>query len=159
MKKQDLIAKYFKQENLAKCVAEYQLYYQISLGTFINKSSFDNERLEELDLDISPEHVFNTMMEIIKNFHNEKDFEEIFDDNIKVNAFIHALKDFTSKNQDLDKEEKIYDTFYEKIMNDEFYNVSMHILFEEEFKNKKEYWSSLISKKTARELKESALKM
>ena len=47
MKKQDLVAKYFKQEKLIEVVASYQLYYHISLCTYINESSFDKEKLEE----------------------------------------------------------------------------------------------------------------
>ncbi len=159
MKKQDLVAKYFKQENLIETVASYQLYYHISLGTYINESSFDKEKLEELDLDISPENVFNTMVEIINNFHKEKDFENIFNDNIKVNAMLHSLKDFTLTNEELNKKENLYDNFHEKIMDDKFFSASMFILFEDEIKDKKIHWKDLINKKTAKELKESALKM
>jgi hypothetical protein len=159
MKKQNLIAKYFKRDNLVDAVASYQLYYHISLGAYVKETSFDENKVEELDLDISPENVFNTMMEIITSFSHEKEFDEIFKDNIKINAMLHSLKDFTLKNEELDKEENIYDTYYAKIMNDTFYTVNMHMFFDDEYKIKLNYWKELISKKTARELKESALKM
>jgi len=159
MKKHDLVTKYFKRENLVDAMAAYQLYYQISLGSFIKESSFDEEKINELDLDISPENVCNTIIEIIQSFHKEEDFDFIFNDNIKFNAMIHALKDFTLKNKELDEEEKMYDTFYEKIENDKFYTVNMNIFFESEIKNKIEEWKDIINKKTARELKESAFKI
>jgi len=159
MKKHDLVTKYFKRENLVDAVASYELYYHISLGAYIKESSFDENKVEELNLDISPENVFNTIMEIISSFSKEKDFDDIFADNIKVNAMMHALKDFALKNEELDKEENIYDTYYAKIMNDTFYTVNMHIFYDQEYKTKVNYWKDLISKKTARELKESALKM
>ena len=159
MKKHDLVTKYFKRENLVNTVAAYQLYYQISLGAYIKESSFDENKVEELGLDIEPENVFNTMIHIVTSFSKEKGFDDIFNDNIKVNAMLHSLKDFTLKNEELDKEENIYNRFYEKIMNDDFYTVNMHIFFEEEFKSKVDYWKDLISKKTAKELQESALKI
>ncbi|WP_294966066.1 hypothetical protein [Sulfurimonas sp.] len=159
MKKHDLISKYFKRENLVDTMATYQLYYQISLGTYITESSFDEEKVDELGLDILPENVCNTMIEIINNFHKEKDFDDIFNDNIKINAMIHSLKDFTLKNKELEDKENIYDTFYEKILNDSFYTINMNIFFEEEIKIKINDWKDLINKKTARELKESAFKI
>jgi len=158
MKKHDITTSKFKQENLIKTVASYQLYYQLSISKLIEESSFDKSKIDELGLDIDPENVFNTMIEIIDTFNKEDNFDFIFKDNIRVNALIHALKDFTLRNEELDNEEKIYDTFYEKIMNDEFFNLSMSIHFEEELKDRIEYWKKLISKKTARELKESAIK-
>lgn len=159
MKKHDLITKLFKLENLIKYVASYQLYYQISLGIYIKESSFDESKVEDLGLDIDPENVFNTIIQIVTSFSKENDFDSIFNDNMRINAMLHSLKDFTLKNEELDKEEKIYDTFYKRIMDDEFYTMNMHIYFEEELKSRVEYWKDLISKKTARELKESALKM
>lgn len=159
MKKHDLITKYFKRENLVDVVSSYQLYYQISLGVYVKETSFDESKVEELNLDISPENVFNTMMQLIATFNKEKDFDAVFKDNIKVNAMVHALKDFSVKNEELDKKENIYDTYYAKIMNNTFYTVNMHIFFDDEYKTKVNYWKELISKKTARELKESALKM
>ncbi len=159
MKKHDLITKLFKRENLIDCVASYQLYYQIALGVYIKESSFDENKVEELGLDIDPENVFNTIIQIVTNFSKEDDFDSIFNDNIKINAMLHSLKDFTLKNEELDKEEKIYDTFHERIMNDEFFTMNMHIYFEEELSSRVDYWKDLINKKTARELKESALKI
>jgi hypothetical protein len=159
MRKHDLVTKYFKRENLVDAMAAYQLYYQISLGSYIKESSFDEEKIDELGLDISPENVCNTIIQIINSFHKEKDFDDILNDNIKINAMIHALKDFTLKNKELENEENIYDTFYEKITNDNFYTVNMNIFFESEIKNKIDEWKDLISNKTARELKESAFKI
>ena len=159
MKKHDLITKYFKRENLVDTMAAYQLYYQIALGAYIKESSFDESKIDELALDISPENVCNTIIQIINSFHKEKDFDLIFNDNIKFNAMIHALKDFTLKNKELDDEENIYDTFYEKIINDTFYTINMNIFFETEIKIKINEWKDFINKKTARELKESAFKI
>jgi hypothetical protein len=159
MKKHDLITKLFKVDNLINSVASYQLHYQISLGVYIKESSFDESKVEDLGLDIDPENVFNTIIQIVTSFSKENDFDSIFNDNMRINAMLHSLKDFTLKNEDLDKEENIYDTFYKRVMDDEFYTMNMHIYFEEELKSRVEYWKNLINKKTARELKESALKM
>ncbi len=159
MRKQDIIANKFKRENLINIMAKYQLYYQIALGEIIEKSSFDKEKVEDLNLDIDPENVLNTMTEVINTFRKEKDFDSIFEDNMKVNAMIHALKDFTLKYEELNKKESIYDIFYEKIINDQFFTLSMQVFFSEELKSRIDYWKKLISSETAKELKESALKI
>ncbi len=159
MRKQDIIANKFKRENLINIMAAYQLYYQITLGEIIEKSGFDKEKIVDLNLDIDPENVLNTMIEVISTFRKEEDFDSIFEDNMKINAMIHALKDFTLKYDELNKKENIYDEFYEKIINDQFFTLSMQVFFSEELKSRIEYWKKLISKETAKELKESALKM
>ena len=159
MKKHDIITSKFKRKNLINTIASYQLYYKISLGIFIQESSFDTSNLDELELDIEPENVFNTMIQIISNFNQEDNFDFIFNDNIKVNAMLHALKDFTLKNEELEKEENYHDTFKEKILNDQFYTLNSQIFFESELKDRVNYWKELISEKTARELKESAFKI
>ena len=129
MSKQDIISSKFKHENLVKIMATYQLYYQITLGDIIEKSGFEKEKIDEVNLDINPENVLNTMTEIINTFRKDDDFDSIFDDNIKINAMIHALKDFTLKYEELDKKENIYDTFYEMIINDKFFTFSMQVFF------------------------------
>lgn len=159
MRKQDIIASKFKRENLINIMASYQLYYQITLGDIIENCSFNKENLDELGLDVEPENVLNTMTEIINSFSKEDDFDSIFDDNIKINAMLHAVKDFTTKYEELDKKENIYDTFYAKIMNDQFFTISMQMFFSEEIKERTEYWKKLISNETAKELKESAYKI
>jgi len=159
MRKQDIIANKFKRENLINIMATYQLYYQITLGEIIEKSSFDKEKVADLNLDIDPENVLNTMTEVINTFKKEEDFDSIFEDNMKINAMIHALKDFTLKYEELNKKENIYDDFYEKIINDRFFTLSMQVFFSEELKSRIDYWKKLISNETAKELKQSALKI
>jgi hypothetical protein len=159
MRKQDIIANKFKRENLINIMAAYQLYYQITLGEIIEKSGFEKEKIVDLNLDIDPENVLNTMIEVINTFRKEDDFDSIFEDNMKINAMIHALKDFTLKYDELNKKENIYDVFYEKIMNDQFFTFSMQVFFSEELKSRIDYWKKLISNETAKELKQSALKI
>lgn len=159
MKKQQILDKEFTREKLANTIASYQLYYQITLGDLIQSTSIDKEKLDEEGLDINPENVLNTMIEIINSFAKEDNFDSIFEDNMRVNAMIHALKDFTTKFEDLNKESNIYDTFYEKIMEDKFFTISMQVLFSEELKSRTDFWKNLINKETAKELKASALKL
>ena len=159
MKKIQRIKKTFVRKELISIIASYQLYYQISLGEFVKQSDFEKEKIESLDLDIEPENVFNTIVKIIESFSEEDSFKSILDDNIKFNAMIHALNDFVNKNDEIKQDKRFYETYNEKIENDEFYTVHMHIYFEEEIDARIKYWENLISEETALALQESALKM
>lgn len=158
MKKKQIIDKEFTREKLANTIASYQLYYQITLGELIQATSIEKEKIDT-EFDINPENVLNTMIEIINSFAKEDDFESILEDNMRVNAMIHALKDFTIKFEELDKKENIYVSFYEKIMDDKFFTISMQMLFSEELKQRVDFWKNLINKESAKELKTSALKL
>ncbi|RXI43643.1 hypothetical protein CRU99_06845 [Malaciobacter mytili] len=161
MKKNELIKQKFKKTNLVESIAKYQIYYQIALGILVKDSCFDKDemalKLQELQLDIDIENILNIIVKLINTFYEEKEFEEIFEDNIKLNAFLHSLKDFMTKNSDLT--EKTFEVYQQKIMNDEFFDIKMQLHFQEELEERKAYWENLITPKIAMDLEESALKM
>ncbi|AXH15350.1 hypothetical protein CP985_08965 [Malaciobacter mytili LMG 24559] len=161
MKKNELIKQKFKKTNLVESIAKYQIYYQIALGILVKDSCFDKDemalKLQELQLDIDIENILNIIVKLINTFYEEKEFEEIFEDNIKLNAFLHSLKDFMTKNSDLT--EKTFEVYQQKIMNDEFFDIRMQLHFQEELEERKAYWENLITPKIAMDLEESALKM
>lgn len=127
----------------------------------VKDSCFDKDemalKLQELQLDIDIENILNIIVKLINTFYEEKEFEEIFEDNIKLNAFLHSLKDFMTKNSDLT--EKTFEVYQQKIMNDEFFDIRMQLHFQEELEERKAYWENLITPKIAMDLEESALKM
>ncbi|MFY9075550.1 hypothetical protein OZZ08_11355 [Malaciobacter mytili] len=161
MKKNELIKQKFKKTNLVESIAKYQIYYQIALGILVKDSCFDKDemalKLQELQLDIDIENILNIIVKLINTFYEEKEFEEIFEENIKLNAFLHSLKDFMTKNSDLT--EKTFEVYQQKIMNDEFFDIKMQLHFQEELEERKAYWENLITPKIAMDLEESALKM
>ncbi len=161
MKKNELIKQKFKKTNLVESIAKYQIYYQIALGILVKDSCFDKDemalKLQELQLDIDIENILNIIVKLINTFYEEKEFEEIFEDNIKLNAFLHSLKDFITKNSDLT--EKTFEVYQQKIMNDKFFDIRMQLHFQEELEERKAYWENLITPKIAMDLEESALKM
>lgn len=163
MKIEDRIKEIFSKDSLVSTVARYQLYYQIALGVFLKDTSFEdediNKKIEELELDIDVENVLNTMIKIIDSFYKEEDFKSVLEDNLRVNAFLHGLKDFVDKDSTLENKDNLYETYRDKVLNDEFYDMKMHIYFEEELGDRIEYWGKLISKESAKELKDSALKI
>ncbi len=161
MEKKNLLKQKFKKENLVDAIAKYQIYYQMALGILVKDSCFDKDemalKLQELQLDIDVENILNIIVKLIDTFYEDKEFEEIFEDNIKLNAFLHSLKDFMAKNSDLT--EKTYEVYNQKIMNDEFFDIKMQLHFQEELEERKAYWKNLITPKVAKDLEESALKM
>lgn len=162
MKITDRINQNFTQEKLIDTIAKYQLYYQLSLGVFVKETSFDQKdtmkTVQELNLDIDVENVLNTMVKIIINFNEEKEFNAIFDDNIKVNSMMHALDDFIGKSKNLVNNENIYESYSQKIQNDKFYDINMHVQFDGEIKDRIKVWEELITNEVATLLIKSAHK-
>lgn len=160
---QDRINQNFTRENLVDTIAKYQLYYQLALGVYVKETSFDQKetmnKIKELNLDIEPENVLNTMVKIITTFNEDKDFKVLFDDNIKANAMMHSLDDFVGKNDELSNKENTYEIYCEKIQNDSFYNINMHVQFEDEIKDRIAFWDKLINDEVAKQLNESAHKV
>lgn len=163
MKIEERINNNFTRKNIVNTISTYQLYYQVALGNLIKETSFDqNETMnkaKDLNLDIEPQNVLNTVMKIIIKFNNEKEFDVIFDDNIKINAMVHALDDFVGKNQELTNKDATYKVYYEKIMNDEFYTLTMHTQFNDEIEDRIISWEKVITEEISLELKESANKI
>lgn len=161
MEKIDLINKKFLRKDLILTIAKYQIYYQMALGVLVKETCFDKDEIEkklkQLQLDIDVENVLNVMIELIDSFYNDGEFEIIFEDNIKVNAFLHSLKDFIEKNDDLTNKEKVHISYKEKIMDDAFFDAKMQLHFDDELKHRVNYWEELITEKIADEIKESAL--
>ena len=163
MEKIQRIEKNFTQKRLVEIMAKYELYYQITLGELLKQNAFDKKDLElkvtKLNLQSQPQNVLNTMIEIINSFYNEKNFNEIFLDNIKINAMIHALKDFTQEDKDLKNKDIVYKEYSKKIMDETFFDLKNEIHFSDELKHRIEFWNPLITQESAEQLKISALKM
>lgn len=159
---QDRINQNFTRDNLVGTIATYQLYYQLTLGVYIKETSFDQKqsmkKVQELDLDIDPENVLNTMVKLISGLNDEENFKILFDENIKVNAMLHSLDDFIGKNKELSNKENTYKTYKEKIENNQFYTITMQVQFDDEIKDRKIFWEKLITEDIAKELNDSAHK-
>jgi len=160
---QDRINENFTRENLIDTIAKYQLYYQLALGVFAKETSCDQketmQKIQELNLDIQPENVLNTMIKIITTFNDEKDFELLFADNIKANAMMHSLDDFIGKSESLPNKDEMYEDYCLKIQNDKFYDINMHVQYEDELKERIKFWEKLISSDVAKDLVQSAHKV
>ena len=160
---QDRINENFTRENIVNTVASYQLYYQLAVGVYVKETSFDQKetmkKVQDLNLDIEPENVLNTMVKLISGLNEEENFKTLFDENIKANAMLHALDDFIGKNEELTNKETTYKTYSEKIQNEDFYNINMHVQFDDEIKDRRGFWEKLITDDIAKELNESACKV
>lgn len=163
MKLQQRINEQFTQEKLAVTMAQYQLYYQIAMGVFFNDTALNEKevsaKVKDSSLDIEPLHVLNTMRTLLQNFSEEEDFEAIFEDNIQINALLHALRDFIDQEDAMVNKEQCYDNYEKRILNDEFYTVKLHLHFENEWEERLGYWQNVITPDAALELKTSAYKL
>ena len=78
---QDRINENFTRENIVNTVASYQLYYQLAVGVYVKETSFDQKetmkKVQDLNLDIEPENVLNTMVKLISGLNEEENFKTI----------------------------------------------------------------------------------
>ena len=160
---QDRINQNFTRENLVETIAKYQLYYQLALGAYVKETSTNQketmQKIQELNLDIEPENVLNTMVKLITTFSDDKDFTSLFADNIKANAMMHSLDDFIGKCDHLPNKEELYDSFCMQIQDDKFYDINMHVQYDDEIKERIKFWEKLITAEVAEDLNQSALKV
>lgn len=131
------INKYFKRNKLVDLVTKYELYYHISLSSYVFETFLDLEettiKLQELNLQVSTQKaLFNIYNIIQKNFTNEnldKDLELL----LRKEAALDALDDFINNDKEL-----IGITYYRKqkqkdISNDIFFNEHMKFNFESNY--------------------------
>ena len=129
MNLQDTIKHYFTRDNLIEMLTKYELYYQISLGHYVYKTTLDIDetiqKLEELNLKVDAHEMIKTLKSWLEHFSHNEDFEKQFDYYIRQRACLQSLADFSTKDKDLVNPKIFIDSTAEAITNDTFFDNSM----------------------------------
>ena len=158
MKLQEAINKYFSKDQLIDSICKYQLYYQIGLGNVVLQSIQDIEeaykKLDELNLQIDSQKVFEAIYEIVLHLSRQEDFEEKFESHLKFTALVQMLNDFIEADKDLISSKPFADMIYEKIKDNTFFDTNMKEQFETDFGVILLTWQAVITDEIADDVKD-----
>ena len=151
----------FTKEKIVKNVTSYTLYYQISLGNYVFTTMQNNEerikKLKELNLSLNPNEILLKIADIIVEHFGQKDFENNFDDYLKVNSINNSLLDFVSKDKELLNKERFIKSKQEDILNNKFFSTTMKMQYLGEYQNMNKHYYNLFDDKYLLEVKEIIL--
>ncbi len=158
MKLEQTINKYFSRDKLIDSICNYQLYYQIGLGSLALESLKDLEithkKLQELNLQIDSQKVFEAIHEIVLHQSKEEDFDTKFNGHLKFTALTQMLNDFIEADKKLIGSDKHADDVYEKIKDDKFFTYEMQQQFGADYNVILPSWQQTITDELANEIKD-----
>jgi len=158
MKLEEAINKYFSRDKLIDSICKYQLYYQIGLGSLALQSIQDLEetqkKLEELNLQIDSQKVFEAIHEIVLYLSHEEDFDEKFEGHLKFTALTQMLNDFVEADKDLIGSEHFSNMIYEQIKDDRYFTFEMKQQLDADYKVILPTWNATITDDIANDIKD-----
>ncbi|MCK5110644.1 MAG: hypothetical protein KAQ94_03910 [Arcobacteraceae bacterium] len=158
MKLEEAINKYFSRDSIIDSMCKYQLYYQIGLGNVVFLSTQDLEetqkKLEELNLQINSQKVFESMQEIVLHLSHNDDFEEKFESHLRLTALAQMLNDFIEADKGLIDSKPFADMIYEQIKDDKFFNDVMKEQFDNDYDFILATWEATITDEIASDIKD-----
>lgn len=161
MNLEDAINKYFRRESLIDSVSRYQIYYQVGLGHLALKSMQDIDatlkKIEELNLQISTEKVFESIHRIMIHYSHNDNFDEQYNNYLKTEALTQMLNDFIQSDTELIGSEHFAAMEFEKIKNNTFFTQVMQDQFDYEYGNEMDVWEVAITDDVALQIKEVIL--
>ncbi len=158
---EDHIKEQFDHKQIIENLANYELYYQISLSHIVSESEFDvkstYKKINTLSLDIDPETVFYTIISIIRHFEDTSTFEKNYLLELQKHATIHALEDYVKKDKELLNPETFLASVVEKVNDGTFFTDTMQKQFDSEYKISVNRWQNIIAEELSFEIKSKAL--
>ncbi len=163
MELQEAINKYFSKDYLIDSICKYQLYYQIGLGNIAFESMQDLEeafkKLNELDLQIDSQKVFESIHEIVLHLSHSEDFEDKFESHLKMAALAQMLNDFVEADTELIGSKHFAEMIYEKIKDDTFFTDKMKEQLDTEYQAMLPVWEMTITDKDASDIKDVVMEI
>lgn len=145
----ETIKQHFTRDSIIDMLTRYELYYQISLGSFVLETLQDIDesmkKLKELNLQIEPNTALSNIFEIIlHNSHNEN-LEDIFELHLRRRAIMHSLKDFINKDTELLNTEDYIEQKTKEIVEDMFFTESMKMQLDSDYNTVFDYYDTLVT--------------
>ncbi len=156
MKLQQTLKKYFSKESLINNICKYQLYYQIGLGNVALESIQDLEetykKLDELNLQIDSQKVFESIHSIVLHLSHEDNFDEKFDSHLRMAALSQMLNDFAQADTELIGSQHYCDMVFEKIKDNTYFTQKMQEQVDEDFEFILPNWEAIITDDVVRDI-------
>ncbi|MEA3354701.1 MAG: hypothetical protein U9Q33_12895 [Campylobacterota bacterium] len=132
-----LYEKYITKEAIVDMFTRYELYYQISLGSYIFETIQDIDesikKINELNLKPSSNKILSSYIEIILHFANKDELGNNLEYHIRSRALLHSLKDFVNNDKELLNPMEYVKQKNDDITHDKVFSEQMMLQLESEY--------------------------
>lgn len=141
----------FKKEQTVINLSYYEVYYQISLGKILSISDS-----KDINFEVDFTLALGSLFELINDIKDLDNAENILINEIKKQAAMDALQNFTNKNLEAIKNRIIkIDELVNEINDDEFFDEIMSKLSKDNYENIENKYKNLITDELSLEIQES----
>ena len=152
----ETIQEYFTRESIVDLLTRYELYYQISLGSYVLETIQDMDetlkKLQELNLLIEVDTALSNIFEIMLHFSSDDDFEDKLEYHLRSRALIHSLKDFVTKDTELLNSKDYVDQKTKEIQADSYFSESMKLQLESDYNSLYDVYDLMITQDIANQI-------
>jgi len=161
MKLNDTIQDYFTRDSIIDMLTRYELYYQISLGSYVLETLQDIDetvmKLKELNLLIEVDTALSNIVELILHNSHHEDFEDKFDYYLRSRAMMHSLKDFINQDKGLLNSDDYRNDITQKILKDTYFKESMKLQLESDYNSLYHVYEQIVSEELSQILAQNIL--
>ncbi len=155
------INRYFKRGNLVDLVTKYELYYHISLSSYVFETLLDLEetvkKVQELNLQVSAKKALFDIYSLILQNINKETLDKDLEAKIRKVAALQALDDFIKTDKELVGAKYYELQKKEHINNDKFFSENMKYNFESNYQRTFEHYNIIITDKLVQDVKNRIL--
>lgn len=149
------ISEEFSRDNIIINLANYEMYYQVSLG-FIVTTTNSKEHNGNIEL----QYALGSIYELITQIVELENPYEIFDNELKKQAAMDALQFFANQNLELVKNKTLnIENLVNDINDNKFFNDRMNKICDENRDTQLKKWSQIIDENLAMEIYNSVLNL
>lgn len=139
------IKKEFSKNKITKSITTYEIFYQITLG-FIVKDT----KTEDLDPNVDLQMALSSIYELIMDIKDLDDSDEIFESELRKQAAMDALQNFTNAHLQVVKEGLLdIEPMINNINDNNFFDETMLQIAQTNYATNLQKWESLITDEIA----------
>lgn len=137
--------KQFKKENIINNLANYEMFYKVSLG-FLHTTIDSKDLNEEIEL----QYALGSIYELLKELENEENLDVVFQEELKKQASMDALQFFVNENLEGVKSGNLeVESFVNSINDNQFFNEAMDKICEDNKQIQIDKWKTIITDELA----------
>jgi len=143
----------FSKQNIIENLANYEMYYQISIGNLIAMTQ-TNQISPEIEL----QYALGSIYDLLRDLQNYNQEEIDFQNELKKQSAMDALQNVVNENLELVKSGQIeVESIVNSINDNEFFNEAMNNICKENQKTQLAKWSEIITDELAQAIMQSLL--
>lgn len=135
------IENYFEKDKITQNLANYEIFYQVSLGKLCSLTNNTN-----INYDIELQYALGSIYELVKDLNTLDNIDEVFHNELKKQAAMDALQKFANDNLEDVKTEKIeIEHMVHEINDNRFFNETMLDVCNEHEEEQLQKWKEIIT--------------